>query len=146
MPKPKLRLPTPAATRFSAASRLSLLHLLHLLRVSLLHLLRLLLVLLLHLLRSRWSGLLFRQLLMFLVLLLLEFLPVLVLLRDQLLLLLLVFLVLLCVPRLRRAGRSTGGSSLGWDAGLARRVAVTGGAPWFAEYRCWGLLRAEYAC
>ena len=55
---------------------------LHLLCVCLMHLLRLLLVLLLHLLHSRRSSLLFRQLLMFLVLLLLEFLPILVLLRD----------------------------------------------------------------
>ena len=65
------------------------------------HLLGLLLVLLLHLLHSLWSGLLFRQLLMFLVLPLLEFLAILVLLRDHLFLLLLVFLVLLRVPRVR---------------------------------------------
>ena len=84
-----LRLTSPAATRSSAASwLLSLLHLLRLLRVSLLQLLRLLLVLLLHLLRSRWSSILFRQLLMFVVLLLLEFLPFLVLLRDYVFLLL----------------------------------------------------------
>ena len=63
-----------AAVRYSSTRwLLSLLHLLHLLRVCLLHLLRLLLVLLLHLLRSRFISLLFRQLLMFLVLLLLEF-------------------------------------------------------------------------
>lgn len=66
----------------SAASRLSLRHLLHLLRVPLMHLLRLLLVLLFNLLHSRRSSLLFGQLLMFLVLLLLEFLPIPVLLRD----------------------------------------------------------------
>ena len=80
-----LRLPALAATpaRSSAATwLLSLLHLLDLLRVSLLQLLRLLLVLLLHLLRSPLTGLLFRQLLMFPVLCLLEFLPILVLLRD----------------------------------------------------------------
>ena len=77
----------------SAASRLSLLHLLHLLRVPLMHLLRLLLVLLFNLLHSRWSSLLIRHLLMFRVLLLPEFLPILVLLRDHVVLLLLVFLV-----------------------------------------------------
>jgi hypothetical protein len=48
----------------------------------LLQLLRLLLVSQLHLLRSPLSNLLFRQLLMILVLLLLEFLPILVLLCD----------------------------------------------------------------
>jgi len=64
-------LPASAAAMSSAASRLSLLHLLHLLRVLLLHLLRLLLVLLLHLLGSRRGSLLLRQLLMFIVLLLL---------------------------------------------------------------------------
>ena len=47
----------------AAGRRLSLLHLLHLLRVSLMHLLRLLLVLLLHLLHSLGSSLLARQLL-----------------------------------------------------------------------------------
>jgi hypothetical protein len=63
---------SPAATRCSAASwLLSLLHVLHLLRVPLLQLLRLLLVPLLHLLRFRRSGVLSRQPLMFLVLLLL---------------------------------------------------------------------------
>ena len=77
-----LPLPASAAAASSAGSRLSLLHLLHLLRVPLMHLLRLLLMLLLNLLHSRWSSPLFRQLLMFRVLLLLEFLPILVLLRD----------------------------------------------------------------
>jgi hypothetical protein len=69
-----------AAARLSAAT-LSLLHLLGLLRMSLLHLRRLLRVPLFHLLRFRCAGLLFRHLLMFLVLLLLEFLPILALLR-----------------------------------------------------------------
>jgi hypothetical protein len=55
-----LRLPVPAASRTSAGWLLSLLHLLHLLRVSLLQLLRLLLVALLHLLRSHRIGVLFR--------------------------------------------------------------------------------------
>jgi len=74
----------PATGVRSSAARwlLSLLHLLHLLRVALLHLLSLLLVPLLHLLRFRFISLLLRQLLMFVVLLLLEFPPVLVLLRD----------------------------------------------------------------
>ena len=100
----KPRLPAPAAARTSAASWLLSLHLLHLLRVSLLHLLGLLLVFLLHLLSSCWISLLSRQLPMFLVLLLLKFLPILILPRYQLFLLVLVFLVLLCVPRLRSSG------------------------------------------
>jgi hypothetical protein len=77
-----IQLPAPAAAAGASASRLSLLHLLHLLRVPLMHLLRLLLVLLFNLLHSCWSSPLFRQLLMFPVLRLLEFLPILVLLRD----------------------------------------------------------------
>ncbi len=81
--------------------RLSLLHLLDLLRVFLLQLLRLLLVLLLHLLCSSWSSPLFCQLLMLLVLILLEPLPILVLPRDQIFLQLLVFLVQLRVSRVR---------------------------------------------
>jgi len=52
---------------------------------------------LLHLLRCRVVGLLLRQLLMFLVLLLLEFLPFLLLFPYQLVLLLLIFLVPVCV-------------------------------------------------
>ena len=72
------------------------------------HLLRLLLMLLLNLLHSRWSSPLFRQLLMFRVLLLLEFLPILVLLRHHVVLLLLVFLVQLRVPRLRSSGALDG--------------------------------------
>jgi hypothetical protein len=78
-----------AAARSSAAGRLlsllwllSLLHLLHLLRVPLLQLLRLSLVALVHLLRSRFISPLFCQLLMLLIMLLLEFLPILILLRD----------------------------------------------------------------
>jgi hypothetical protein len=103
------RLPPPAAATGSAsASRLSLLHLLHLLRVPLMHLLRLLLVLLFNLLHSRRSSLLFRQLLMFRLLLLLQFLPILVLLRDHIVLLLLVFLVQLRVPRLGSSGSLDG--------------------------------------
>ena len=95
--------------RSSAAGRLlSLLHLLSLLRVTLLHLLGLLLVLLFQLLRSCRIGLLPRQLLMFLVLLLLEILPILVLLRDHLVLLLLVFLILLRVPGIRNSGAFDG--------------------------------------
>jgi hypothetical protein len=74
--------PPAAATDSASASRLSLLHSLHLLRVPLLHMLRLLLVPLLRLLHSLGSSLLFRQLLMFPVLILLELLPILVLLRD----------------------------------------------------------------
>ena len=70
--------------------------------MSLLQLLGLLLVLLFHLLRSSVVRLLFRQLLVLLILLLLKFLPFLVLLRSQLCLLLLVFLVELRVPRIWR--------------------------------------------
>ena len=84
----------------SAARRsLSLLHLLHLLRVSLLHLLGLLLMPLFHLLRSPRIGLLSGHLLMFTVLRLLEFLAILGLLCRYLVLLLLEFLILLRVPR-----------------------------------------------
>ena len=72
-----------------------LLQLLPLLRMPLIHLLRLLLVPLLHLLLSGFVGILFRQLRVLLLLLLLEFLPLLILLGDQLVLLLLVFPVLL---------------------------------------------------
>jgi hypothetical protein len=68
-------MPAPSAARTAAARRLSPLHLLGLLRMSLLHLLRLLLMALFHLLRFRLAGLLP----MFLILLLLEFLPLLVL-------------------------------------------------------------------
>ena len=87
------------------------------------HLLGLLLVLLFYLLHSRWSSVLFRQLLMFLVLLLLEFLPILVLLRDQLVLLLLVLLVQLRVPRLSRSGALDGRQVLRMDrsVGASRR-------------------------
>ena len=52
---------------------------------------------------------------MFLVLLLLEFLPILVLLRDQLVLLLLVFLVLLRVTRVRCSGPFDGRQVLRMD-------------------------------
>jgi hypothetical protein len=84
----------------------------------LLQLLRLLRVLLFHLLHSRWSSLLFRQLPMFLVLLLLEFLPILALLRDGLFLLLLVFLVQLRVPRLGSGGAFDGRQLLRMDCGV----------------------------
>jgi hypothetical protein len=99
---------SPTAAACSAAGwRLSLLYLLHLLRVPLRHLLRLLRVLLLGLLHSRGGSLLFRQLLMFLILRLLKFLPFLVLLGDHLILLFLVFLVHLRVPGVgsRNSGR-----------------------------------------
>ena len=76
--------------------------------MGLLQLLRLLLVSLLHLLRFSGTSILFRQLLMLLVLLLLEFLPVLGLPCDQLILLLLVFLVHLRVPRLGSSGAFDG--------------------------------------
>ena len=100
---------TTAAARSTAARwLLSLLHLLRLLRVGLLQFLRLLLVSLLHLLRSFGSSMLFRQLLMLIVLLLLEFLPILGLPCDQLILLLLVFLVHLRVPRLSNSGAFDG--------------------------------------
>jgi hypothetical protein len=72
------------------------LNLLHLLRVSLPHALGLLL-------RSFGSSLLSCELLMFLVLLLLELLPILVL-GDHLFLLFLIFLILLRVPGLSNGG------------------------------------------
>ena len=85
---------TRATTAARPAGRLlPLLHLLGLLRVPLLQLLRLLLVLLLHVLHFLRGSILFRKLLMFVVLLLLQCLPVLVLLRNHALLLLLKFLV-----------------------------------------------------
>jgi len=77
-------------------------------------------VLLLHLLHSLWSSLLSRQLLMLLVLLPLEFLPVLVLLRDYLVLLLLVFLVQLRVPRVR-SGALDGRQLLRMDRDVGAR-------------------------
>ena len=64
----------------------------------------LLLVLLFELLRPLIAGFLLRQLLVFLVLLLLQFLPFLVLLRGKLILLLLVFLVQLGIAGVRRSG------------------------------------------
>ena len=97
-----------AAARSAAGRLLSLLHLLRLLRVFLLQLLRLLLVLLLHLLHFRWGSILLRQLLMFVVLLLLKVLPFLGLLRDYGVLLLLVFLVQLRVPRVGSSGMFDG--------------------------------------
>ena len=90
----------PAAVNSAAGRLLTLLHLLHLLRMSLLHLLRLLSMLLLLLLGSLGS-LLPGDLLILFVLRLLEFLPLLILLSDQLVLLLLVFLVRLRIPRVR---------------------------------------------
>lgn len=84
-------------TRVRGSWRLSLLQLLHLLRVLLLQLLRLLLVSLLHLLRSRVINFLFCQLLVFLVLFLLEILPLLLLFCYEFVLLLLVFLIQLWV-------------------------------------------------
>jgi len=92
---------------------LSLLHLLRLLRMGLLHLAGLLLVLLLELLRSHWIGLLFRELLMLVVLLPLQVLPVLVLLRDHLVLLLLVFLIQLRVTGVGSGGPFDGRQFLG---------------------------------
>ena len=95
----------------------------------------------------RWIRLLFCQLLMFVVLLLLEFLPILVLPSRP------AYPAAAGIsgpasrsPCSAGAGRSTGGSSFGWTAMLARGVAATGGVPWFAEYCCWGLLRAAHAC
>ena len=52
-----------------------------------------------HCLVARVVGLLFRQLLMFLILLLLQLLPILSLLRDQFVLFLLVFLILFRISR-----------------------------------------------
>ena len=82
------------------------------------HLLSLLLVLLFYLLHSRWSSLLFRELLMFLVLLLLEFLTILALLRDGLFLLLLVLLVQLRVARPGSSRASDGRQILRMDCGV----------------------------
>ena len=83
---------------------LARLQLLLLLFVSLLQLVSLLLVLLLQLLRPGIVSLLFPQVLMFPILLLLEFLPFLVLLRSQFLLLFLVFLIQLRIPRIGCGG------------------------------------------
>jgi len=94
---------------------LSLLQLLRLLGVSLLQLLGLLLVSLLHLLRSRLIRLLFRLRLVFLVLFLLEDLPILALLREELVLLLLVLLVLLRVSCVVRSDACDGRQVLGMD-------------------------------
>ena len=119
----------------SAASRLSLLHRLHLLCVHLMHLLRLLLVLLFNLLHSRRSSLLFGQLLMFLVLLLLEFLPILVLLHGHVVLFLLVLLIQLDVPRLGSSGAFDGRQIFRMDCGVGapsrrnRRSAMVRGEP-----------------
>ena len=77
---------------------MSLLQLLLLGYMFLLQLLSLLLMLLLQLLRPGCISILFGGLLVFLVLLLLELLPFLFLLRAELVLLLLVFLVQLCIP------------------------------------------------
>ena len=82
--------------------RLPLLQLLLLLHMLLLQLLCLLRVLLFYLLLPGVIRALFRHLLMFLVLLLLEFLAVLLLLRHQLFLLLLVFLICLWIARVWR--------------------------------------------
>ena len=89
---------TTAAVRCSAPCWLLLsLHLLRLLRVFFLQLLGLLRVLLLRLLVGCRTRMLFGQLLMLFVLLQLQFLPILRLLRNQLVLLFLVVLVLLRV-------------------------------------------------
>ena len=124
-----------AAARSSASRLLPPLHLLCLLRVPLRQLLRLLLVLLFHLLRSCWTGVLLRQLLMLRLLLLLEILSFLVLLRDYVLLLLLVFLVELWVPRVGRSGALDGWQliRMGCDVGARsrsdRRRSVVRGNP-----------------
>ena len=97
-----LILPRPCCWCRMRSGSLTLLHLLLLCCVPLLQLLRLLLVLLLQLLSFSLVRFLLRYLLMFLVLFLLQFLPFFVLLRSQLCLLLLVFLVQLRIPRIRR--------------------------------------------
>ena len=138
---------TPAAstTRPAAARRLSLLHLLGLLRVSLLHLLCLLLVALLHLLRFRLASLLP----MFLILLLLEFLPLLALFGANWSCCFWYLWSSFGFPVLGAAERAMGGSSLGWTAVLARALSSDrspGVASWFADGRCWESLRAACAC
>jgi hypothetical protein len=100
--------------------------LLHLLRVGLLQVLGLLLVLLLQLLGPHGISLLFRQLLMFLILLLLEFLPILILRRDYLVLLLLVFLIQLGVPCIRGCGAFDRRHFFG----MGRRSGASGGRDW----------------
>jgi hypothetical protein len=87
-------------------------------------LLRLLLVLLLHLLLCRFTGVLLRQPLMFLLLLLLEFLPFLFLLREYLFLLLLVFLVQLRVACVWGAGALRGRKVLRMDGRAGSRSIV----------------------
>ena len=76
--------------------------------MPLLQLLRLLLVPLLYLLLSRFISMLLGQALMFLILPLLEFLPLLFLLREYLFLLLLVLLIQLRVACIRSAGSRRG--------------------------------------
>jgi hypothetical protein len=122
--------------RSGARRLLSLLHLLHLRG--------LLLMLLLQLLRFHRISFLFRQLLMFVFLLLLELLPILVLLGDDLGLLLLVFLIELRVSCIRSGGSFDGRQFLGVRCGGA---ASSGSNRWWlAANRCCGSLRAAHAC
>src|SRR5580658_2452036 len=79
-------------------------------------------MLLLELLRFGVVSLLFRQLLVFLVLFRLEFLPFLFLLRTQLVLLLLVFFVQLRVPSVRRSGLRSCGKVARVDSGGGSRM------------------------
>jgi hypothetical protein len=86
-----------------------------LLLVFLLQLLRLSLVPLFHLLLFPFTGVLFRQLLVLLVLLLLEFVSFQLLLRDLLFLLLLVLLVQLRLARIWSAGPCQGRKVAGME-------------------------------
>ena len=114
-----LRFSTTATVRLSAARWLLFgLHLLRLLRVFLLQLLRLLLVLLLRLLVSRLTGILFSEVLMFILLLLLQLLAILCLLCYQLILLFLVILVLFRIACVGSSGALDRRQFLGMDCGV----------------------------
>ena len=114
-----------AAARSTASRLLALLHLLHLLCVPLLHLLCLLSVLLFLLLSSFRSGLLLAELLILFVLSLLELLAFLILPRNYLILLILVFLIHLCVSHVRSC------ALYGWQLiGMDRRVGTGGRSGW----------------
>src|SRR5579863_660606 len=116
--------------------RLARLQRLLLCRVFLRQLLRLLLVLLLHLLRPGIAGPLLRELLMLRFLFLLQLLPLLVLIRDQFLLLLLVFLVR---PGISRAGRRGAGNRrkvIGMNYSPGRSVLRLPGGRFSVQFAC----------
>ena len=127
---------------------LFLLQVLLLLGVPLHHLLRLLLVLLLHLLRSFWRSFLLRQLLMFVLLPLLEFVAFLILSGYQLILLLLVPLVCLRIAGMRSAGAFDGREFVGMDgisAALRHTSTVSGSVGSSSFSGCDNAAAAEFS-